>query len=280
MALITPEVYGQLITEHIAGKVKILQLAKELQELDEFKEVGETVHFPVWKYSGDATTLASKGTITATELEQVESTATVTHIGKGIAVYDRSNLTALGDQLDEGAKQIGTAMARKLDADLLAEINENAVLKFPLNDTDFTEPKLIEALGLFGDEVDREDFAGIVVNSRLIPKFLSTSVFASFTSTTNTMHREDNGLATNGILGYWTGIPVYVSDKGTYDSGLSECITYVIKKDAIGYKKKRGMLIEESRVASQKKTDLFADMLYAVKLLDVSGIIVVRKTVA
>ena len=276
MALIKPEVYSSLVREKVAGKVKILQLAKELENIDEFREVGETINFPVWKYVGDAETLASKGTITPSELAQEDSQATVTHVAKGISVYDRENLTAIGNQLDEGAEQLAIAIARKFDTDLITEMNGEAVLKSAtVGATVVTEDELFDALGLFGDEQDTEEFSGIVINSRLMKSFYS---MPSFVSATNTMSVDGNGIPRNGLFGYFRGIPVYVSDKGTYD--VNECVTYVLKNGAIGYKTKRNILVEEERVASKKMTNIFADMLYAVKLLDPSGLVIVRKTIA
>lgn len=276
MALIKAEVYSNLIREKVTGKVKILQLAKELENIDEFREVGETINFPVWKYIGDAETLASKGTITPTELAQEDSQATVTHVAKGISVYDRENLTAIGDQIDEGADQLALAIARKMDADLIAELNTEAILKKAVAGASaVTEDELFDALGLFGDEQDTEEFSGIVINSRLMKSFYS---MPSFVSETNTMSVDANGIPRNGLFGYFRGIKVYVSDKGTYDT--LECVTYVLKNGCLGYKTKRNILVEEERVASKKLTNLFADMLYAVKVLDPSGLVIVRKTIA
>lgn len=53
-----------------------------------------------------------------------------------------------------------------------------------------------------------------------------------------------NGLVRNGLLGFFRGIPVYVSDKGTYNGTSNECITFIIKKNALGYKMKKNIDIE------------------------------------
>ena len=277
MALIKPTVYSDLVREKVTGKVKILQLARELENLDEFKEVGETVTFPKWKYIGDAAELALKGKITPVEMEQTSTTATVTHIAKGVKVFDRENKTAIGDQLEEGADQLATSIARKLDTDLLAELNTNVLLKSPtVADKAITEDELIAALGLFGDDQDRENFSegGIVINSLLMAGFYK---MASFVSTQNTLSADGNGIIKNGLFGYFLGIPVYVADKGTLD-GL-ECVTYILQNNAIGYKTKKNIDIEEQRVADEKATGIFADMMYAVKLLDDSKAVIVRKTI-
>lgn len=278
MALIKPEVYAGLVREKIAGKVKILQLAKELENLDEFKEVGETVVFPKWKYIGDATELALKGKITPVELEQTSTTATVTHVAKGVKIYDRENKTAIGNQIEEGADQLAIAIARKLDTDLLAELNANVILKYATAaDKAITEDELIAALGLFGDDQDRENFSegGIVINSLLMPSFYKMD---SFVSTQNTLSADGNGIIRNGLFGYFLGIPVYVADKGTLDG--TECVTYILQNGALGYKTKKNIDIEEQRIADEKATGIYADMMYAVKLLDDSKAIIVRKTIA
>ncbi len=278
MSLIKTEVYADLVSAKVAGKVKILQLAKELENIDEFREVGETINFPVWSYIGDAETLASKGTITPVELAQTESQATVTHVAKGVKIYDRENKTAIGNQLDEGVNQLATAIARKLDTDLLTELNDNVVLKSATAaESAITQDELITALGKFGDEQDRDEFqgGGIVINSLLMASFYGMDAFVD---STKTMVTDGNGIPRNGLFGYFLGIPVYVSDKGTYDT--TECVTYILKNGAIGYKKKKDMQIEEERVASEKRTDIYADMMYAVKLLDDSGAVIVRKTIA
>lgn len=278
MALIKPNVYSDLVREKINGKVKILQLAKELENLEDFREVGETVIFPTWKYIGDAETLASKGTITPSELAQESSQAVVTHIAKGVKVYDRENLIALGDQLNEGADQLATAIARKLDTDLLTELNTNAVLKkATAGDKAITEDELFSAIALYGDEQDRELFseAGIIINSLLMKSFYG---MPSFVSTQNTLSTDGNGIPRNGLFGWFTGIPVYVADKGTLSG--AECVTYVMQNGAIGYKKKKDLSIEESRIAKEKASEIYADMMYAVKLLDPSKLVVVRKTIA
>lgn len=277
MALINPTVYGELIREKVQGKVKLLQLAKPLSNLEEFREVGESISFPVWALTSPAEEIALRGTISTEELQQTESTATIQHIGKGISVFDRLNLTALGDAIEEGSSQIAQSLSRKMDAMIATEINDNVVLKSATAGASvITEDEMFDAFALFGDLQERDTFSGIVINSKLMKSFYGME---SFTSTGSTLSADGNGIPTNGIFGFFTGVPIYISDKETWDSTASEAITYILKKDAVGYKMKRNILVEEDRVASQKKTDLFGDTLLAVKLLDPSGVVVARKTI-
>ncbi|MDF2544246.1 MAG: hypothetical protein K0S47_3964, partial [Herbinix sp.] len=90
---------------------------------------------------------------------------------------------------------------------------------------------------------------------------------------------DGNGIVRGGLVGYFLGIPVVMTDKGTYDSTANECITFIIKKNSLGYMTKRDINTEEEREASYKRSTIYSDMIYAVKLLADDGIVVVRKTI-
>lgn len=277
MALIKPEIFADVVREKINGKVRVLNLATELDNIGEYSVEGETVHFPKWAYVGDATEIAKGDTIATTELDQVDSTATIKQVAKGVTVFDRDVYTVKGGQkmVNEASDQIATAIARKLDSDLITEMKDNAVLTFSaLTDAKaLTQDELLNALNLFGEDQDRESFSGIVINSVLINSFYQMPLFVDVTKTTSS---NGNGIITGGLLGYFTGVPVWVSDKGTLN-GLN-ATTFIIKKGALGYKlKAKGVNVEEDRVASKKKTDIFGDSMYAVKLTDESGVVVVEK---
>lgn len=277
MALIKPEVFADVVREKINGKVRVLNLANELENISDFAVEGETVHFPKWAYIGDASTLVKGDAIPTSELDQVDSTAIVKHIAKGVEVYDITVATVIGAQraTNEASDQIATSIARKLDGDLITEMTTNALLNYSTvaDGKKLTQDELLGALNLFGDERDISDFKGIVINSLLIDSFYSMSLFVDITKTTA---MSGNGIIENGLIGFFTGIPVYISDKGTLN-GLN-CTTFIIKKGALGYKlKAKGVDIEEERVASKKKTDIFGDAMYAVKLTDDAGVVVIEK---
>ena len=112
--MIVPEVYANLVREKVAGKVKIAQWAENLGALVN-KEVGETVSFPVWGYIGDAEDIAPGTPMTAVEMEQTSSTATIKMIAApGVKVFDYDNVTAMGRAIDEGADQQATLYLQRL----------------------------------------------------------------------------------------------------------------------------------------------------------------------
>lgn len=276
MALIKPEVYAPLVREKFEGKIKIGKMAVNLGYLSN-TTVGETVTFPKWKLLSDATDVV-KGTPIGTEsLDQDSSTATIKMVApKGTQIYDMDNLTMLGNAVNEAADQHGKIIARKLDADLIAEALTSPLKSATAGAKVITGTELLTALTLYGDERDVSDFAGIVINSLLLPSFIGMT---EFTSVEKTFNAQGNGIIEGGLVGYFLGIPVVMTDKGTYDATAQECITFIIKKNSLGYMTKRDINTEEEREASYKRTTIYSDMIYAVKLLADDGIVVVRKTI-
>ena len=277
MSLIKPNVYAELVREKFVGRVKVLQLASDLGNIPEFASHGETIVFPKWALISDASEMSKGTALVPEELQQTQATATVKQVGKAIRVFDSENLTAIGNQLDEGARQTSIVMARKIDTDLIAEMMTSDLKSATANAKAITATELDNALQLYGDERDVDDFAGIIVNSLLIPSFMGMKEFVDAMNTTVT---TGNGLVRNGLLGFFRGIPVYVSDKGTYNGVSNECITFIIKKNALGYKMKKNIDIELEREAKLKATDIVADMMYAVKLVADDGVVIVKKTIA
>ncbi|WP_455714108.1 phage major capsid protein [Anaerosporobacter sp.] len=277
MALIKPMVYAPLVREKFEGKIKVGNLAVNLGYLSN-TTVGETVTFPKWKLLSDAEDVV-KGTAIGTEgLDQDSSTATIKMVApKGTQIYDMDNITMIGNAVNEAAEQHGKVIARKLDDDLITEALTSPLKSATVGAKAITGAELLTALTLYGDERDTEDFAGIVINSLLLPSFIGMPEFTSVEKTYNT---QGNGIVSGGIVGYFLGIPVLMTDKGTYDAISQECITFIIKKNSLGYMTKRDINTEEKREPDYKRSTIFSDMIYAVKLLADDGVVVVRKTIA
>ena len=276
MAIIVPEVYANLVTEKVKGKVKISQLADTLGVLT--GEVGNTVTFPMFKALDDAVLMAKGDSITPEQLTQTSSNKTIVQYGKGVKVYDIEDLTALGRMLENGAEQQARIFARALDNEMVKDIDTNAILKSACaNSDEIVEGEIIDGFQLFGDEQDNDDFAGIIVNGALAPSFYRMD---SFVKSEMTYSKDGNGIIRNGVIGYFRGtIPVILSDVNTYDSTKNECKSYIIKKGALGIMPKRNVLVEEQRHAETKSTDLYADYIFACGLIQKDGVAIIRKTI-
>ncbi len=274
MALIQKQIYADLVREKFDGKVKILNLSNDLGNLDGMG-AGESISFPKWSLIGNPTEMAKGDAISTEELAQTETFASIKQIGKGVVVYDSSNQTSLGNQLTEGATQTAIVMARKLDDDLIAEAKTSAFQATCSSATALTSAEIETAMLNYGEERDVEEFAGIVINSLLIPSFYAMN---EFTDATNTTAMAGNGIIRNGLLGFYRGIPVFISDKGTHDGNANECVTLIIKKGSLGYKMAKELDVELEREAKYKRTNIYADMMYAVKLIKDDGVVVIKST--
>lgn len=273
--LIIPSVYAGLVREKFDGKVKVAQLATNLGILKN-TNVGETVTFPKFKTIGDATEVV-KGTQSAIEeLTQTSSQATIKMIDKIVRVFDYDGFSGLGNQIDEASKQQAIVFARKLDKDLVAEALTSPLKSATGAGNAIAPSELNSGLALFGDEQDVQEMAGIVVNSLLASSFYNMQEFISGGRTDVT---ANNGIVSNGIIGYFRGIPVYMADHGTYDSTKSECVSFIIKKNALAFMEKRAIDIVEEREEKLHASDIVGSYTYACKLIDDAGVVVLRKTI-
>lgn len=276
--VIVPQVFKGIVSAKFKEKVKLLNLAVDMGDVPDFSEVGDTIHFPKFK-TLDTTKMVemAKGDILdVTELEQEDSTATIKQVGFASRVYDIVDLTAFGNHVDENGNQHAKIFARKLDTDLANEAQQTLLKVATTDAVAVTNAELSNAMAMFEDEIDTEEFAGIVINSRIVNSFYA---MPEFVDKAKTYVADGSGIVVGGLLGYWRGIPVYVANHGTYDNVKNECITYIIKKGALGYKMKRDINIELERIAKAKATDVVTDMIYAVKLLADDGLVILRKTI-
>ena len=70
-----------------------------------------------------------------------------------------------------------------------------------------------------------------------------------------------------------------LSNNGTYDEEKLEVKTYIVKNMALGIIKQKDASIEEQRESLKKATLISADEMYAVKLIDPKGVVIIRKTI-
>ena len=272
MAFIKANIYADMVREKFEGRIKVLQLAQDLGNLEGLGN-GDTISFPKWALIGDAKEMEKGVALVPEELQSTEQTIKIKQVGKAVRVYDSENLTSIGNQMDEGATQTAIVMARKIDADLIADMVKAPFQAPTVAGDAITSAEIEKAMLNFGDDRDVEDFSGIVINSLLIPSFYEMK---EFTDATNTTTVAGNGILSNGMLGFYRGIPVYVSDKGTYDDNAQTCITFIIKKGAIGYKMAKDIDIELEREAKLKATDIVTDALYATALVKDDGVVVLK----
>lgn len=277
--IIIPEVYAKMLTEKVEGKVRISKYAVDLGNVGDFAQEGDSITFPQFMALSEAEVLARGAQITTEELKQTSTKKEVKHYAKGVSILDVDALEGKGNFTENAINQQAELFARARDKECVADIDANAVLKYSTATGDsILETELIDALNMWGDDQDDNSFDAIVINSKLLPSFYAMD---GFVNSTKTYVKDGNGVIINGAIGTYRTIPVVLSNVGTYDNSSNECKSYILKKGALGIKdKKNGVEIELERQASYKRTDVFADEMFVIGLIQKDGVCIMRKTIA
>ena len=266
--VIVPDVYAQLVRDKIAGKVKVAQFLVNLGDLH--GKVGETLTMPKWSYIGDGKDWDINTPMDVTQMKQTSTQATIKAIqAPAIKVADYDNEVELGNAIEEASNQQAVAVGRKYDTDAIA-CALTSPLKYKLaNKNTVTQDEMISILGLYGDDRDSADFDAIVVSSLFAPSFYKMDMF---TSRNLTMTEDGNGIAVNGEIGTFLGIPVVLSDR-LYDATNQEGFILVMKKNAISIIPKENPFAETSRDAGLRQTTIYLSQFYAMALTDDTAVV-------
>ncbi len=281
MALIIPEVFADAVNAKLGTSLRIGRVAfNATPDVAEAMKYGDTIHFPKLNRVVTANEVTKGTPMTPAAVDMTDMSASIKQVGASARVYDKEAAQIKGRVMDEMVRQVADAMATKVDGDLVVAMDTDAVYKHAsASATAITSSELDEAMNSFGDDVDTSKFAGIVINSRLRSSFMAMDAFTNVQKTFN-MAEQANGIVTDGVIGYYAGIPVILCDNGTYDATTKECKTYIVKRNSLGYVFQRNIAVEEEREAKLLATDIVAHALYATKLLDTSGVVIIRKTIA
>lgn len=279
MAIVVPVVFADAVNEKMGVALKFANLADDVTDsVSEITECGDTINFAKYDRVAQIGEITKGTAITPKEVSMTENKAIVKQTGGAIRVYDRDEVQIKGRTMDNMAAQLADGMAKDLDDALSAVALAKAVKKSPqANATSVTADEIWTALDLFSDDRDTDRFKGMAINSRLLSSFMKMD---EFTSVEKTYQADGNGLVKNGLVGYFAGIPVYLTNNGTYDSSKSETITYIVQKGALGYVNQKDVTVEIEREAKLFANDIVTNRLYAVNVLDSDGIVILRKTVA
>lgn len=277
MALIINKVFADAVNEKLGVSLKMAQLATDVtNEVADITTCGDEVHFPKYERVASVGEVTKGTALTPAEVSMSDNVAKIKQTGGSIRVYDKDEKQIKGQTLDNMAIQLVEAMVKDMDSSLSASMDSEAT-KYQACElpNKITEDDLMNAYALFGDDVDFDTFSGIAINSKLLPSFLTMD---SFVSVEKTFTKDGNGIIKNGLIGYWLGIPVIVTNNGTYDTDASECKTYFVKKGALGYVKQEDVNVEVEREAKLLCNDIVVSDLYATKVMDADGIVILRKT--
>lgn len=276
MPLIKPTVFVNTVLQEMQSSLRIGWVATDFTKLvPELKNHGDTVSWPSVRRVAKAANVARGEKLHFRELLMDENKSTVNQIAAPMTIYD-SELVQLPIKKQMFVRDTTDAVVEKIEYDLVEAMKADAVYYSPqASATAITDTEITNALAPFGDKLD--NFAGIIVNSRLVPSFMSMTT--SFIDGSKTNAVKGNGIFRNGYLGLYLGIiPVIVCDTGTWDDVAKETITYLVKKDALGWALQRKIDVKEDYDIDYLRTKLAAVTFVTTKLIDNSGCCIIRKT--
>lgn len=279
MAIVVPVVFADAVNEKMGVALKMGMLADDISDqVSEISEMGSECNFPKYDRIAEISEITKGTAVVPKEVSMTENKAPIKQTGGAIRVYDKDEVQIKGKTMDNMAAQLADGMAKDLDDALSAVMLAKATKKSPqANATSVTADEIWTALDLFGDDRDTDRFKGIAINSRLLSSFMKMDEFVDVQKTYQT---DGNGLVKNGLVGYFAGIPVYLTNNGTWDTSASETITYIVQKGACGFVNQKDVTVEIEREAKLFANDIVTNRLYAVNVLDSDGIVLLRKTVA
>lgn len=277
--LLKSEVITQMINEQMKGREKLMALAGDMGNLPNGVQAGDTFTMIKVAHLGEMVDLVKGQTIALEDLETTKSSEVIEHKAKGFQLYDIERETTIGGKsiLDKKIADMADIRVRAIEKSLGDKLAK-APLKYACSEANsLLASEINTALQTaFGDAQDTDEFAGIVVNSRVATGFYT---MPEFVKADYTFTKDGNGVVRGGVIGTFRGIPVIMSDVTTYDTAKAESITYIIKKGALGYKKVAGE-VEVARNASKKCEEVYDDLMFVTGVTDDTGVVVVRKTIA
>lgn len=277
MAFYVPKIAAPYLLKEMESRLVIGKLATNISDtIEDIAWSGSTITFPVFTRAAVADVVESKGAVTPTEIDGSSTTASIKHIAASVKWHEDTLRTSGRVLADLGLRDLGDAMALKLDADIMSEAINGSTLRYAAAAGDkLTADELEGGLALFGDKQNVDEFSGILIHSKLFPSILEMN---GFSSTNMTYTAQNNGIVHGQTVGFYRGIPIYLTNNGTLVG--SECKTVILKRGGLGYALKKSVEFRESYNNTTFYTTVTADTYAAQKLMDDTKCALIAKTIS
>jgi N4-gp56 family major capsid protein len=233
---------------------------------------GKTVTVPIYpKQTAAALTEGTAPSFTAISTDG--ATLTVSEVGLTAQISDLAIMASSSNVISDIGRLFGEAIARKMDADLLALANSLSVTVGGVS-TAATPALLFQAIAkLRSQGYDTANDCAIVLHPNVAYDVASvlTSTFAAPASMVG------NDALRNGFMGMLGGVPVYqsslVAQSTASSNATGDYANLIMHKDAFGLAMMQDIKIESQREATKRGFDLVGSAIYGVgELYDAAGV--------
>ncbi len=234
---------------------------------------GKTVTVPIYpRQTAAALTEATAPTFTAISTDG--ATLTVSEVGLTAQISDLAMMASASNVVADIGRLFGEAIARKMDADLLALANGLSTSVGGVS-TAATPALIFQAIAkLRSQGYDTANDCAIVLHPNVAYDVASvlTSTFAAPASMVG------NDALRNGFMGMLGGVPVYqsslVAQSTASSNATGDYANLIFHRDAFGLAMMKDITIESQREATKRGFDIVGSAIYGVgELYDAAGVV-------
>ena len=282
--LINPEVLAPMISAKIEKKIVVSKIAKVDNTL--VGQPGNQVTVPQYKYIGDAEDVAEGVAMGTAKLETGSTVFTIKKAGKGVSITDEAILSGYGDPVGESEKQLSTAIANKIDNDVITVLTkvydkstapDGVQLIAGDGTAQISYNGVVDAEDLFDEEVSSDKI--LYVHPKQMTKLRKDADFIS-------ADKYDGKVMTSGEVGKIGTCRVVRSKKVPLDSTSAYYLCPMVKltndaeteedAPAVTIYLKRDTQVERERKADSGVTNLFTNKHYGVALTNTSKVVLCK----